>query len=241
MALGLTVLLVFAALTEGKACVCKMGSHPQDKFCQADFVVRGRVESGPVEGYITYPPQSRGFRHWPKQRDVLVHVVMVTQIFKGAGLVSKAGKPVAKQPEEGNPLVHNVKIYADRSPCPGWLRAGTDYLLAGLVDDGKLFISSCHWTSPWQQVTQAQRLGVQSVYGESCRCRVTSCSFLGPGGLILDSHCSEGYLYCGEHGLSCAWKPVITGSESNEYKKCKASIIPALHQIERRHRVVRKH
>lgn len=181
---------------------------------------RGKLLSGPTPETLPEPktPNST-FRIWPTERKVLRYVFQVDEILKGKTQQGQDGRIVGAGAKERIKSPFKVNVYTDPHLCTVKLSSKTHYAVAGYLDEGRMFVSSCDWVTRWNSLSRAQKVGLRHRYGgTNCQCYASSCSYLDPEGMLLDSYCSDRNLYCGRQGLSCTWKHIF--ASNIPYNKC---------------------
>ncbi|XP_041035593.1 metalloproteinase inhibitor 3-like [Carcharodon carcharias] len=165
MALGL---LLLAMLEQTEACSCGP-SHPQQAYCQADVVIKGKIVGSKM---ITRDnsDDSHGFP-W------IEYEVQQQKMYKGFEKIQQVEyvyTPLAD-------FVCGMVLGPDEM--------NQDYILSGTVEaDGKVYINICSFNRPWSQLTHAQQTSLDGRYKDGCRCKIVPCLSL-PCSLDADNQC----------------------------------------------------
>ncbi|XP_078391460.1 metalloproteinase inhibitor 4-like [Cetorhinus maximus] len=164
MALGL---LLLAMHKQTEACSCGP-SHPQQSYCQADVVIKGKiVGSKMIRGSSS---DSHGFQ-W------IEYEVQQQKMYKGFEKVDRVYyvyTPVAD-------FVCGMVLGPDEM--------NEDYILSGTVEsDGKVYINICSFNKPWSQLTHAQQISLDGRYEDGCQCMIVPCISL-PCSLDAGNQC----------------------------------------------------
>ncbi|KAL8164202.1 UNVERIFIED_CONTAM: hypothetical protein K2H54_047668 [Gekko kuhli] len=138
------------------ACSCAP-RHPQTAFCNADVVIKGKfvgVSKQPLNISIGEPM-------W-----MVRYEFKTTKVYKG--------------PEEmqdvwflNTPAMESVCGYEHKAPMKG-----EDYVVAGMLEDNSVMITSCSFIQPWAQLSLAQRQGLSQTYSKGCNCTIVPCTSL---------------------------------------------------------------
>ncbi|XP_072174068.1 metalloproteinase inhibitor 1-like [Diadema setosum] len=149
-----TLCLVVAILPASLACMC-LPTHPQQKFCQADYALAGHV----LEKTRVTDNRLRG------RFGQFEYIVSIDRVFKGEGILGK-----------GRSALVTILTSPGDSLCgPLDMELGDKYLITGSIVEGDLQVSSCDWTVEWKLMSQQQKQGVKTFYGKYCtQCRVQS-------------------------------------------------------------------
>ncbi|CAH1783550.1 unnamed protein product [Owenia fusiformis] len=143
------------------SCSC-MPAHPQEHFCNADFVIKAKFKGkkllyskniNEVEGHnITH--------RFPTE--IMYH----TRISK-----------VYKETEAYNGVSHTSLYTAAEGAACGVtdLKEQTKYLISGNVVGGKARTGTCEWVQEWNKVHVRYRKGVQFIMEKHCDCKVVPC------------------------------------------------------------------
>ncbi|XP_033106568.1 metalloproteinase inhibitor 3-like [Anneissia japonica] len=159
--------LLFAGMIEagsmgsecGLDCVPK---HPQQHYCEADFVIRGTVLNRNYTTRDGMPDMGTGMEGDMPFNYYVVYKVQVEKVYKGASYFS-----------EGMDVY--IKTEADNNMCGiGNLMNRKSYMISGQKEEGiMLNINGCNWVAEYKKLTQAQKTGVKRQYGANCNsCQV---------------------------------------------------------------------
>ncbi|GJQ80390.1 hypothetical protein Trydic_g12251 [Trypoxylus dichotomus] len=124
-------------------CSCQR-SHPQEKFCNSDFVILARVKQYQVFNTTK------------------VYKARIKKYFK----LSEKAEVALKS---GRLLTPNGDSLCESSLSPGKL-----YVLSGRVVHLKAVINLCGMAYPWKTLTKRQRKGFKMMYRHGCVCKISS-------------------------------------------------------------------
>uniref|UniRef100_F7ARG7 Metalloproteinase inhibitor 1 n=1 Tax=Monodelphis domestica TaxID=13616 RepID=F7ARG7_MONDO len=162
--LALMLLLLATTVQPGKACSCGP-RHPQEDFCSSDMVVTARFLSGPQLNHtLSY----------------LQYKMEIIKKLKGFDILGGI-----------TPVPKFLTTPAQESLCSYRFKAlakGQEYLVAGLLREDQLYVTSCSFVKPWSSLSPAQRLGFKQIYASGCGCHVQPCLSV-PCGVESDTHC----------------------------------------------------
>ncbi|XP_033647641.1 metalloproteinase inhibitor 3-like [Asterias rubens] len=192
----------------GDACVC-MPMHPQQHFCRADFVIRGKIlpdakllpdnndTKMKLDGNDTSIPNMKVYR------------VRIEKIFKGGETMTGPTK--------------RTEILVSRlgETCGIPLQEGEVYVMTGRRMKDMYTINMCDWVLKYNQLTRKQRQGIRHLYKQYCdSCQIKPC-FHGDcqattpntciwnvSGHMLDNHdlnCEVDFSRCIKDGAGCKW------------------------------------
>ncbi|XP_033106476.1 metalloproteinase inhibitor 3-like [Anneissia japonica] len=139
------LLLVVCSLQDSLACLCAWET-PQEKFCRADFAIRGQVTS--IENVY---PSAESTQLSPKIPFAIKYLVLVKKIYKGADLIP------AKNVEILTATSENMCGVTD-------LEVNGIYLLTGHMFEGEFKIGICDWIEKYDNLTSSQRKGLKTIY-----------------------------------------------------------------------------
>ncbi|XP_033106529.1 metalloproteinase inhibitor 2-like [Anneissia japonica] len=148
-------LILFFGAKQGDGCNC-FPVHPQQQFCDADFVIRGRI----VGKKDSFSPLNNQLDSGDNYID---YNVTVERIFKGHRYMK---------------IQTNIDITAakeERSCAVNDLNVRDTYLFAG--KGKKVFqIKSCDWVVRYKKLSRKQRQGVRHMYKQYCNsCNISPC------------------------------------------------------------------
>ncbi|XP_012789151.2 metalloproteinase inhibitor 1 isoform X1 [Sorex araneus] len=162
--LASTILLLMWLTAPSRACTC-VPPHPQISFCKADFVIRTKFV-GPGEFN-----QTSLYRRYE---------IKITKILKGLN----TSENVHDTEYIYTPGMESVCGYMHRSK-----NRSEEFIVAGKLRDGHLYISTCSFVAPWNSLTPAQRQGFIKTYAAGCEeCTVFPCLSV-PCKLQNNTHC----------------------------------------------------
>ncbi|XP_031561667.1 tissue inhibitor of metalloproteinase-like [Actinia tenebrosa] len=227
MALWETVVVLLCVITMTSACSC-MPAHPQEHFCQAQFVIRGKVISGPVQVLPdNYFVSSNVLGRFLAER---VYTFRITKTYKGAAAIKKTDS-LKVYGSRGRSVITKIYTPSKLNSCRVDLDVGKVYVIAGYIGRKKLSISGCSLRMEWEKITKKQRSGFARKYGRSCECvhqkcykdcgkesQEMACNFeisRNPA-----NECRDRYGYCqlSSDGRSCSW------TTNALYRKCMKKI-----------------
>ncbi|CAH1774774.1 unnamed protein product, partial [Owenia fusiformis] len=222
------ILALIATCTDSaEGCTC-YDNHPQQKFCESDFVIKGAIRNVKQFG------QNDRSGRMPR---VYVHKVRIHQIFKST----------YELPYE------NIRIVTPQagSECGFFLDASkTEFVFMGnFNDNGEAVMNRCSFYYEWDKLTlQVRRYIERGTYANQCNCcqicligdgdckKQSTCQYIEPGITRLHT-CQQWYSYCGQvcnvesnktatdevmihHTCSCQWH--VTDS----YSRCMEENLP---------------
>ncbi|XP_060108359.1 metalloproteinase inhibitor 1 [Heteronotia binoei] len=134
------------------ACSCAP-RHPQTAYCNADIVIRGKF---------------MGVSKQPMNISLGEPIWLVSYEFKAIKMY--------KGPEEmqdvyflNTPSMESVCGYDHKAHEKG------DYVVAGMMEDDKMMITTCSFIQPWASLSPAQRRGLSLTYSKGCNCTILPC------------------------------------------------------------------
>lgn len=138
------LLVILGALVENyvEACSC-LPSHPQDQYCQSDFVIVARIR----REFLT-----DGNR---------IYKAKIKKEFK----MSEKAKVALKS--------GRIITALDGGMCGVRLDVGKVYLITGRVSGLQAHVSLCGFVKPLRDITPRQRKGFRLIYGRGCDCKVS--------------------------------------------------------------------
>ncbi|XP_076266058.1 tissue inhibitor of metalloproteases isoform X2 [Rhynchophorus ferrugineus] len=179
---ALLMLAIFCSIQYGMACSC-MKMHPQEKYCNDDFVILARVKK---------------FRHLNKS-DYGFYKVVVRKEFK----MSEKGSVALK-----SGVLHTA---IDESVCGVTLKPGATYVLSGRIVNLKARINLCGMAMEWKTTTRRQRKGLRMLYEQGCNCTISK-NKISKDGCQYKNSCDDLYGICSrQRNGSCHWirNPVL--------------------------------
>jgi len=139
----LALALVAACWRVAAACSCSL-QHPQQYYCNSDFVIVGRVQ--------------KIFRG--KDSFSNAYKVKIRNVFKSTAKATVALK--------------SGRIFTpmEESMCGITLKPRETYVIAGNIMHLEAHINLCSFVSRWRDVTRRQRKGFRMLYKQGCTCKV---------------------------------------------------------------------
>ncbi|XP_043830341.1 metalloproteinase inhibitor 1 [Dromiciops gliroides] len=156
--LAFTFLLLATTRLPVKACSCGP-RHPQEDFCRSDMVVTAKFLSVPQLNHTLSRLQYR---------------IKVVKKFKGIAPIPKFLTTPAQESLCG---------YRHKA-----LLKSQEYLVAGRLLEGQLYVTSCSFVRPWSSLSPAQQLGFNQTYATGCSCQVQPCLSV-PCNVENDTNC----------------------------------------------------
>ena len=152
---------------------------------------------------------------------IRVYDLKVLKVYKGSDLVINLTDSI--QVNASGDIALLVKAYVNAVK----LENGTEYLLAGIIRNGRMELNVGSWVEKWSEVTPAYQTGISDVYAQNCECHITPC-FGAPCKPLkgCDVHvrqlrqfyqgCEWRHSYCvkKEDATACSWH------ETAEYINC---------------------
>ncbi|KAJ7363324.1 Metalloproteinase inhibitor 2 [Desmophyllum pertusum] len=199
--------------------------HPQQAFCEADFVIRAVVVAGPkTEG----------------QHDVFT--ITIKEVFKGLSHGQQERAFGVFDTELTTKLHTPYSYMSDKVSGPFGIKMGTEYFLYGdIIEGGKLFTKFSDLREPWARVSSRQKANLRGYFEAGCR----QCQFKPHACAGSDPECRQRLPGCEQKAreLSFSWKSICwrrfehcevdeTGQrchwkETSESQECKNSNSPS--------------
>ncbi|XP_072482406.1 metalloproteinase inhibitor 1 [Notamacropus eugenii] len=184
--LALTFLLLASTRLPVKACSCGP-RHPQEDFCGSDVVVTAK--------FLSVPQLNHTLSH-------LQYKIKVIKKFKGFEVLGAIP-----------PMPKLLTTPAQESLC-GYRHKGQktqEYLIAGSLLEGQLYVTSCSFVRPWSSLSPAQQLGFNQTYATGCSCQVQHCP-------SLPCHV--------ESDTSCLWTDSLISSSGEGFQSLHLACLP---------------
>ncbi|XP_052576458.1 metalloproteinase inhibitor 1 isoform X2 [Peromyscus californicus insignis] len=158
------ILLLPSLIASGKACSCAP-LHPQTAFCNLDLVIRAKF-MGPPEINMTTLYQR--------------YEINMTKMLKGFDAVGN----VVDFQFAYTPALESLCGYVHKSQ-----NLSEEFLIAGHLRKGNLYITACSFLVPWHSLKPAQQKAFSKTYSAGCGvCTVFPCSTI-PCKLESDTQC----------------------------------------------------
>lgn len=133
--------VAFTAIVGADRCNCPV-QHPQQKFCEADFVFVATVRGSVVEGGL------------------MIYQMKVSRekVFKGEDLIDRGQTHIDLYTPYNGKLCGRLNlVYLEK------------YLISGEVVDGRMQMSFCNWVTEWENISpQQQKYLKKGTYGRQC-------------------------------------------------------------------------
>ncbi|KAJ8920166.1 hypothetical protein NQ315_011827 [Exocentrus adspersus] len=139
-----TLATLCSILVYTDACSCML-SHPQQHYCNSDFVILARVKRERIHA------------------DSRIYKVRVRREYK----ISEKGTLALKSGR----LITAVWD----SMCGTRLQPGKLYVLSGRIFSLKAYINLCNMAVEWDTLTRRQRKGLKLMYKHGCSCQIKRC------------------------------------------------------------------
>ncbi|CAM1295098.1 Uncharacterised protein r2_g435 [Pycnogonum litorale] len=127
-------------------CSCKM-SHPQQHYCQADYVIQAKIVRNDVETGFSY----KG-----------VHI-RIKKTYKSTNKARLALKS------------RIIWTSTSSSLCGVSLEENQKYIMAGNLIGSKAWLSLCDYAVKWNSLTRKQKKGFKILYHHGCVCQIVPC------------------------------------------------------------------
>ncbi|KAJ8317744.1 hypothetical protein KUTeg_005648 [Tegillarca granosa] len=185
------MLIIGCVVQEIHGCSCAF-NHPQNQFCNAEFVIRAKALSVRQLQTVIEKPVLNSSISLITDFDRTIYAVKVIESFKVYVNVTKNFVSLKGRFEEGE----IVDLFTTSSSASCGIQLNTkdklQYLLTGYRRDGKYRINNCLWNSLWKYLDKCkkQRLGSKYIghnlstssydlYRNNCKvrsCKVMFCS-----------------------------------------------------------------
>ncbi|KAL1495078.1 hypothetical protein ABEB36_010553 [Hypothenemus hampei] len=186
MAKVLTLILAIflSSISYCRCCSCTF-THPQEAYCNSDFVILARVKKEQtLESSMSK-----------------VYKVRVRKEFK----ISLKGLVALKSGKIHTPL--------DDSMCGSNLEIGKLYVISGGIHSLRAHFNQCNMIMEWNNVTRRQRKGLKLLYNRTCNdCKIKNCYFhwcnnaRESDACIWRNHCqTENGICMRQNNGSCMW------------------------------------
>jgi len=163
MTAQLCLVVLFYTLSPSLAGFSQL-EHPQQAFCEADFVIRAAVMSGP-ENHGSYE----------------VFNISIREVFKGLPHGSQEEAFGVFGTELSTKLYAPSRYVSSSISGPFGIKSGTEYYLYGtIIKGGKLYTTFSYRRGAWSKVTPRQKANLRGYYEAGCRqClfKPNECSF----------------------------------------------------------------
>ncbi|XP_071981220.1 metalloproteinase inhibitor 1 [Engystomops pustulosus] len=145
---SLAVLMILGSLSQVSwSCSCGP-RHPQTVYCESPVVFRAKFMA---------QKDCAEREQWNEFQ------VKATKIFK-------APKDMDDIQVIYSPKLESLCGYQHRSN-----NKSEEFMVAGTMVDGKVYINSCSFVVPWTDLTLGQKRGFLQVYAKHCHCKVKQC------------------------------------------------------------------
>ncbi|NP_001292268.1 metalloproteinase inhibitor 3-like isoform X1 [Magallana gigas] len=152
---NLFVVLTVLCVRSAHSCMCDI-THPQNKFCSADFVIKATI----VREDLEFANNADDIP-FPLMKNYTVQYKN-TDIYKGSSLLGSSDTLVIKT--SGTPW-----------NCGETFTLNKEYVISGFVSDGEFFTNHCQWNPEYLSLKPHQRRGLRHMYGQGCGCTVHYC------------------------------------------------------------------
>lgn len=142
--LWLTIIILTVLPDLARSCSC-MQSHPQEHFCNSDFVILARVRRQRIlNNTMIYK----------------VHVRKYYKMSEKAYTALKSGRLITS---------------AFDAMCGVVLEKGKLYVISGHVNALRAHINLCNYHERWENISRIQRKGFRKMYRYGCNCQIKKC------------------------------------------------------------------
>ncbi|XP_064633509.1 myristoylated alanine-rich C-kinase substrate-like [Lineus longissimus] len=162
-------LLLILAAAIGEACDCPP-THPQEEFCNADFVIKALILGRKEEGEEEKKPPMENVEEemaWPSIQGDYEYSIKITAVYKN----KRTGRRYATLDKLYSPI--------SSSMCGLKLTIGEKYIILGSLSglDNKAHINACSLIRKWSSMKKAERQKLRE-YKKACNvCEVQSNCF----------------------------------------------------------------
>ncbi|OWF42324.1 metalloproteinase inhibitor 2-like [Mizuhopecten yessoensis] len=194
------VIVTLNALQISCQCLeCPTKTHPQDAFCQDDFVIRTTITD------VTEVDPKTSYK------------IDIVKVFKEPAVPSIVPTCVPSGLSVPPECFFSLHVLNASLPCGVELEVGQEYLISGTEEDGEMIIDACSLAIPWEEVTSHMKIGLNKRYKKNCQCQTgeDNCIVEPPE----DELCFCQYATCVEVKKDdCA--PVCKWKKSKTFKTC---------------------
>ncbi|XP_033126188.1 metalloproteinase inhibitor 3-like [Anneissia japonica] len=170
--------------------------HPQEHYCEADVVVRGRILSSRQVPYNSSNGQlledigdveslNVTFGHYDVIKMGTIFKVAVRNVYKGFEYVDEnsetevfttantnlMSRKKARKTYVLTGFVHRSSIPMEYSHCSWLFERDQNPFVEGYLN----FLSGCSWIDEWKRLTPEQRLAISRYYKRNCGCEIVRC------------------------------------------------------------------
>lgn len=137
-------LLVVLWIHSSESCSC-IPTHPQQQFCNADFVILARIKREKVVDM---------------QREYKIRIRKEYKMSEKAEVALKYGRFLTPESE---------------SMCGQQFEVGKVYVISGKISNLQAHVNMCGLSEKWVDLTKRQRKGLKMLYRQGCSCQVKFC------------------------------------------------------------------
>lgn len=140
---AIVLLAIFANYVE--SCSCR-STHPQEHYCNADFVVLARIKKHRVNN------------------DTIVYKIRIKKEYK----MSEKAYVALKSDKIITPKYDSM--------CGLQLEIGKLYVISGRVLSLRAYVNMCGYAAKWETISRRQRKGLRKMYDYGCTCKIKRCN-----------------------------------------------------------------
>lgn len=159
-----TIVVVLLSSGQSDACSC-FPSHPQELFCNSEFVVRAIITS---PGRKIHRTSTDKKTKWTS----IQHSSTILHVFRGKEAISSLllNKKLNKLPESLKYADINITTPASDSLCGVHLNFTKTYLIFGQIRNREMEVTLCNFISVWESVINPVKRGIHGDY--DCHCKI---------------------------------------------------------------------
>ncbi|XP_052679999.1 metalloproteinase inhibitor 3-like [Crassostrea angulata] len=186
--LAIICVVLVCVFTYNEACTCAR-THPQEQFCNSDFVVRARILRRTVTDSTEF--------------ENVFYTVLIRQNYK------RRQYPI-------RPPVQSIYTASQSASCGASFVIGREYIISGSIQNNRWRTSLCSFNRETSSLNQFQRNALNfGYYRNNCSCNIRYCGFTDdptctvPGRneclIINNENCFYQNDACIQYGRRCRW------------------------------------
>ncbi|XP_060064884.1 metalloproteinase inhibitor 2-like [Ylistrum balloti] len=160
----LVILVIVNSLETSCTCpACPTKVHPQDAYCNGDFVIKASITDMTMVGDDPETPEDDPTTQYSISIDKVFKEPPVPTVEATCVVESLASNATAG-------CFFTLITLKEPQPCGVELNVDETYLISGFEEDGKLKIDECGLNIPWDEVTPHMKIGLNKRYEKNCQC-----------------------------------------------------------------------